>query len=148
MGALRIVASQAAGFTNDESGSHGRGPLGETEPKETAEDDAARRRATLLKRYGDRSASSGPKPVKRDSSAGDPAAEDAEKTAANEADHNEIWGDCEFSMNVDGRQTLVRSVAESTHLRYIPIHRIYVPVFPTIDLLYDGFYSVVTVKWL
>lgn len=88
------------GLANDESGSHGPGSgPGEAEPEETAEDDAARRRAKLLERYGDRNPSSGPKPVKRDSSVVDPAAEDAEKTAADEADHDEIWGDCEFSMN-------------------------------------------------
>ena len=54
-------------------------------------DEASARRAALLKRYGDRTASSGPVAVKVD-----PAAEDARKTAGDEADHNEIWGDCEF----------------------------------------------------
>lgn len=103
---MRVAASQVAkrGLANDESGSHGPGlEPREAGPEETTEDDAARRRAKLLERYGDRNASSGPKPVKKDSSAGDPAAEDAEKSAADEANHDEIWGDCEFSLNVDYR---------------------------------------------
>ena len=63
-----------------------------------ADDVAARRRAELLKRYGDRSTSSGPIAVKKDDCAGEAAkysAADAKKSAADEADHNKIWGDCE-----------------------------------------------------
>ena len=56
-------------------------------------DEASARRAALLKRYGDRTAPSGPIAVKVD-----PAAEDARKSAGDEADHNEIWGDCEFCL--------------------------------------------------
>lgn len=54
-------------------------------------DEATAKRTALLKRYGDRTASSGPIAVKVD-----PAAADAQKAAGDEADHNEIWGDCEF----------------------------------------------------
>lgn len=55
-------------------------------------DEAGARRASLLKRYGDRTATSGPVAVKMDA-----AAADAEKMANDEANHNEIWGDCEFN---------------------------------------------------
>lgn len=62
-------------------------------------DEAAARRAELLKRYGDRTPPPGPKAVKAEPGKGDAAAAtggfDVEKAAASEVNHNEIWGDCE-----------------------------------------------------
>lgn len=70
------------GFATD---SMNAGPEGGDSEEDTA---AAAKRATLLKRYGDRTTS---EPVAV------AAAADAEDAAKDELDHNEIWGDCEFA---------------------------------------------------
>ncbi|CAB1116159.1 unnamed protein product [Ectocarpus sp. CCAP 1310/34] len=64
---------------------------------EEALDEAAAKRAALLKRYGDRTPPSGPIPVKVDpakaKTANPSRGFDVEKAAAGEVNHNEIWGD-------------------------------------------------------
>lgn len=64
------------------------------------QDEAAAKRALLLKRYGDRTQPSGPIPVKAASpdnakaGVGKAAGFDVEKAVESEVNHNEIWGDC------------------------------------------------------
>lgn len=69
------------------------------EEGEEALDEAAAKRAALLKRYGDRTPPSGPIAVKVDpaktKTANPSRGFDVEKAAAGEVNHNEIWGDCE-----------------------------------------------------
>ncbi|CAN0534357.1 unnamed protein product, partial [Ectocarpus sp. 12 AP-2014] len=82
------TAPPAEGATGEGKGGEG---------GEEAVDEAAAKRAALLKRYGDRTPPSGPIPVKVDpakaKTANPSRGFDVEKAAAGEVNHNEIWGD-------------------------------------------------------
>lgn len=61
-----------------------------------ATDEAAAKRAALLKRYGDRTPPAGPVAVKGTTTRA-AGGFDVEKSVAAEVNHNEMWGDCKSS---------------------------------------------------
>lgn len=83
----------------------------EEEGEEQAVDEAAARRAALLKRYGDRTPPSGPIAVKSKKT-NEAGGFDVEKAAAGEVNHNEIWGDCECAVGI-----LYQKIREGADIR-------------------------------
>lgn len=91
------ASSTATGVPSreEEELEEGEGEEGEVE----AVDEAAAKRAALLKRYGDRTPPAGPVAVKATTArAGATGGFDVEKSVAAEVNHNEIWGDCKSSL--------------------------------------------------